>query len=82
MNIPIIKDLPSFLEAKQFNETAVNTFMNQLGTVGAKAIICLGVDSENKIQLVFVEGVTLGQVKDLINQVSTELNRGNPLTDC
>lgn len=74
----IVKNVQAQIDAENFNMVAMSHFLNQLNLVGAKALFLFGVDSENKIQLVFIDGITLDQVKDLVKQVSQQFERDAP----
>jgi len=71
----LIKSTVGRSELIEYNSLALGEFLKQFTDVGAKVILSLGINSENKVNIVFVQGVTLDQVRELIQQVSKELEK-------
>jgi len=74
MQPPIIKNISQHKEVEKYNVVALSTFLHNLTQIGAKALFLAGIDSTNRIQIVFVDGITIEQVRELTRQITRELD--------
>lgn len=71
----LVKNIAQQKSIEQWNLMAFSAFMNELNKKTAKALFCISVNTENRIELVFAEGITIDQVKELCRQITSELER-------
>jgi len=77
----LIKSATANKELELYNLEAMQGFMKYVIDNGCKVLFCAAVDTENRIQITMVPGITLEQTKDLIQQMAKEFERLKKSTD-